>query len=921
MKDLLKSLKLSDNAIELYNLCYGRDLLTFSELRSLQSELSDKDFISILNELFNKNLISEIKPLSQKSLKQYLILPPFSVISNTLKELNTKIGADDSLIKEEIGKELDNILQDKGDIEIETLYNEFQKIQEGIEKDAVTIREELKDLVNSIEQKEVSSDFLNKFEEELKHMISAQLASIVIILLQLKADFEEKIKAVGITQNQWDAVKNEIKDALALGTHEKAQELNELISEEFADIKEAMDSIIANRFERQVEQNSIYLGILKFFKSEINKIDHLIVQKKKLFYTEMTRLERSIKTNVSAKVQGVFNKYLGDLKVVKDVISNLVEHSSDKMAKKRFWLINSKYKVKDEISRLLKVSKEQITIIVPEIEGYIPLEKFELDYTKDETVKNLPEGPAKSHKTLTKPSHKKEKEELNKKFAVLKKTAGEVKGFELSHNVADSMALVSEINPNSVVLESMKGWLNRLLVIRKLLDQNLLYKLLEDIEKWENDYLKEQKDDLASQTEESEERGDSEALKINIVSSNNHKDKNVLAFKRDFNIKYKKSKNNELIGINADNSYLIIGLEKFDAVHPLEQIIGFATDYKPFIEILLPYITKKWKNAKYSKQLRVRSGYNQIKENITIYSGAKIGPILKDILEVVFKQEKLSLDLLQVKLLANKISKVREPLSDDIKQDLNEKLEILTNELTKLNYNLTPTAESEIAEELPFRIQAKTSGEELIYLEEKIVEPIDSEAFNNSIDIFVENLDKLSNKDISNQLGTLINLVLQKQGVANLAVWKEVLKTSDASLDEVSKFKLVDNLKKLKAGGLSPTTFQQPIQTRPSGKELLTEAPRTQPEASPEVEVSAPSPQTGDAFENIFQGIDSLKGFEIGKKLQDIMDDILETKGYDLSLKDMKPWISKLRFIKNPLDEKIKEEFLPEFNKWKERYN
>lgn len=74
-------------------------------------------------------------------------------------------------------------------------------------------------------------------------------------------------------------------------------------------------------------------------------------------------------------------------------------------------------------------------------------------------------------------------------------------------------------------------------------------------------------------------------------------------------------------------------------------------------------------------------------------------------------------------------------------------------------------------------------------------------------------------------------------------------------------------------------------------------------------------------FDKILAELDDLKGFEISKKLQAIMDDILETEGYSMALKDMRQWISKLRMIREPLKPEKKEEFLGAFEKWRDKYS
>jgi hypothetical protein len=72
-----------------------------------------------------------------------------------------------------------------------------------------------------------------------------------------------------------------------------------------------------------------------------------------------------------------------------------------------------------------------------------------------------------------------------------------------------------------------------------------------------------------------------------------------------------------------------------------------------------------------------------------------------------------------------------------------------------------------------------------------------------------------------------------------------------------------------------------------------------------------------EIFLEISQNLNEITGSEISKKLQEIMDIVLETKGYSMALKDMRQWISKLKMIKSPLTDEVKSTFKEKLQKWK----
>ena len=82
-----------------------------------------------------------------------------------------------------------------------------------------------------------------------------------------------------------------------------------------------------------------------------------------------------------------------------------------------------------------------------------------------------------------------------------------------------------------------------------------------------------------------------------------------------------------------------------------------------------------------------------------------------------------------------------------------------------------------------------------------------------------------------------------------------------------------------------------------------------------------PSIEMKELFESIENNFSELKGIDISKKLQNIVDIILETEGYSMGMKDIKDWIGKLRRSKKLLTDEVKEDFVIDFFKWKEKYS
>ncbi len=798
MIEFVKSLDLSDKAISLYQALYGKNPLTINEIHLLKPKLSKKELIEIINELFQTKLLIKISSKDASIIGHYIAIPPFSILGDLVSQIkDSLVGKEGSATKFETV--INNIFNNQSKIELENIYKDFQRLQSDVKNDITTIKKELDALLDEIESKEDKLEFLTKYEEELKNIINSELASIVIIVLQMKAEFQEKLKKIGISNTQWSALKDEIKNTLALGVHEKSGELGEILSEEFKDIHNTLEQKQINVLKDRFEQKSIYLGILNLFKTEIDKFHKALLMKKKNLELDMKNLEKVMNTEIANTFQkSITNASENSLFLDNFYHTFLEEYSgADQISVDNFWPIYSKAKISEEILSYLKKSKEELIVIIPEIEGFI-LQK---------SLKSIAEGP-----------------------------------------------------------------------------------------------------------------------NIQIISSDPHESETIQSLVTKKNLEFKRLENNDFIGILSDNSYLILGLYRKFEKDPLKNVIGFGTNNKQMINFLMPIFLEKLDAAKPPKNLQINNRFNFIIRNINDIKGKKISKLLQEVLDIAFQMEGISLDVLELKILISKLKNVNAPLNNDWKQHVVEKIDDFNQKFSKLILAIPPefresAIPASIDESEPV---ALTRDIKLEYVED----------MNAMFDLFLEKIEDLKGTEISGLIENMIEMVIKFQGHSNIVEWKENLNTINETLQEPFKEKLRDEITNWKTDLLIPTT---PIESYsiPSEQKIVDditqsgEATKIEEEYySPALAELAENPEEvpsdiekdegiNEIFSEISQNLDQLIGTEISKKLQAIMDIVLETKGYSLGLKDMRQWISKLRMIKIPLVDEVKSTFKEKLEKWK----
>ncbi|MFX0022761.1 MAG: hypothetical protein ACFE9S_10565 [Candidatus Hermodarchaeota archaeon] len=891
MNALLKSFNLSDDAINVYLKGLGKFPYTFSEIKSIIPDVSDKEVKQIIDDLIEKKLVLLVNPLYSDSVPHYLIIPPYSAILNNLN----------SLTEVPDNKEIDKAGTDQL----------FEKFRENLLQDLEKISGDLIDLLSNKDDSGQTIEILSEVEENVKKFSHVILNDVSEMITPLRLQS-------GVDARDFTKLINSVK--------QKISESEEIVANMFSQFKDIVKNLDSPNMKTEVEAFKTF--IRKLGESIDNRVHELSLSTSSPSSDNIQALEKSLYT----------------------ILSDFISENQDPLEK--FWSINSKEKIKEIISGLLEKSETEITIIVPTIKDFIPLEKFKLDYSEDQSLTQkiteksfTQKKPVRTRPTIT----KKQKQEIIDKIDATSKKVSELKGFELSHDVADILAFISEINPESTVIDSIQGWLNRLLVIRKHLDSNTQYLLLEDIERWKKDHSKIKKieekperevvDEIKSKLteEKATKETDSLDLQIKIISSDSHENKHALALAKKSNIEYLKTKKNNIIAVNGDNSSLIFGVYEKNTKNFTIDISGFLTTYKPMIEIFTPVLDEIVKNAQYPKEVEINRGFNEIIENINDFKGNKISKKLKSLLDVVFEKEGISLDILELKLLVGKLEKIYQPLDNEMKEYVIYQLNNLNTKFSSLELVYPPGFRPPINEE-------ENKGEIELEITPPQVKPLDPEKLDNLFEILLEKIGELKGVEIGEQIDKFIDVILELQGYSNIIEWRDSLRDVSESLEEPFKEKIKEDLLSWKLGLLQQT----PISKLPK-KEESTEALRQTVQENPssifEEEYISPGlsqSQFGTEEESISNEeenkvdpktemkillnkidvkLNDLTGIEISKLMQNIVDIILETDGYSMALKSVKDWITKLRKIKGTLEEEDKNDFLLEFQKWKDKYS
>ncbi len=790
MKEILEALDLSKNAANIYHSCLGEIPLSYEEIHSFEPSLSDAEFNGAIEELIQRRLFFEISPTNPEILPHYMAVPPFSTLFNKFR-LDSK-GESGSL-QDIIETKIDKIIANENRIEVESIYNDFQKISSQIDTASTELRKDAEEFVESTKRVDNTMEIISNFELKMKNALSSQYNSLMDAIIQFRNLVIEILKASEFNEQQLESFEKIIRNDLEMKVQEKSKETEQKIFNEFNDLSEKFKSLFSGMLNNQVEQKAISLGILNFVDKEMSNLNNSINAKRESFKVALGWLKNTIKSEI--------NKILKEQNAeVSESILSLNEFLTkilvDYFTLNNFWTVNSYIKTKEEISNLLTNASDNILLVVPNIDEYIPLEK-------------------------------------------LKEFCGK--------------------------------------------------------------------------------------FKARIISSEPHGSSIVQELKNIDNLQYKRLKFNKFIGVISSKTAIIGEINK-DEDNPLKSVTGFGTNSISLLELIEPILLKKWEDAKFSKNTQIVNGFNKIIENINDIQGKNIAEIMQDVLDLVFKMEGISLNVVEIKLLVSKLKKIDSPLDKDKKKEVIQKIRVWNDQFTKLQLRPTPEFRLPFAKDgIPLEPILDAGS----LLEES--ETIELEKIEQLFDLFLEKVGELKGVDLSQQIQNMINLSLRFQGFSKVIEWKEELSTIDTILDEPFKIHLQEDFSKWKNDILRPILqkriVEEPVteaQVEEKIEEIIEEeyiSPGlSQSQYDEEVsELEEQKLDINDLFKKISENVNDLKGNEISIILQDISDLLVESHG-PMASKATRQWISKLRSIRGLLEDDIKVQFIEDLDRIKSKY-
>ncbi|MBN1214283.1 MAG: hypothetical protein JXA99_02460 [Candidatus Lokiarchaeota archaeon] len=379
MEEILNKLELSEESIKLYLGTFGKDILSFQELKLIIPEIIEKNLIKRLNELLNAGLLIQVNTDKDVSQTDFFAIPPFDPILNYFK--NIKVSFSD--ISRALNDLIDSTTKDifkNNKIELETVYKDFKDIEKDFVEDSLLQKKDAEDISKQMDVIRKIGEIISNIQNIIKDISQTEFSNLIKRFVTLKEELKSKIESLEIRKKKeellFQILDDTFKDRLGNTVKDFINTLNSMIKQEFN--KVPFNEIIENVIHSRDDFKIMLLNLLNSFELNINKISDLINDKK----TNLNQSFDELKNQIINKINSIVQKTIKKIENLNDPIITLISESKLKTTSiktdiiKKSQEIRSLTKIKQYLLSSIKDSKEELLLIIPKIEDYIEIGMF-----------------------------------------------------------------------------------------------------------------------------------------------------------------------------------------------------------------------------------------------------------------------------------------------------------------------------------------------------------------------------------------------------------------------------------------------------------------------------------------------------------------------------------------------------------------
>ncbi len=381
MEKFLQKLQLSNDAIEIYLRSIGKYPLTYNELYSIVPKSTPEEFKEYLNQLIIGGLMIQIISKKKEKLLHYQTLPPILPIISYYENITTNLSGIKKSIQELLVGRVHQIFQQENHIELDSILKTFQEKRKDIEEDNIIQKQEIEDLVEDMEDLKKIGGTISEFKQQIDVGTQTLFASLLKDISSFKSEITDKINALEFKKHKQEIIsiiEQIFQEKLDLLLKDFSKNLYDTFEKEFKATKKPVENLINTGIQNRDDFKLILLSMLNNFETKMNDIYEIIKKNRDTLSNNMKNLELKTSGNLNEIVQNSVEEVSNLNKPIEDLMKGF--YSEMRIFNSQLpdiWFINSQIKLKEEIQKSISTTKEDLIIIVPNLDNFISVDQLE----------------------------------------------------------------------------------------------------------------------------------------------------------------------------------------------------------------------------------------------------------------------------------------------------------------------------------------------------------------------------------------------------------------------------------------------------------------------------------------------------------------------------------------------------------------
>ncbi len=375
-------MQISETAYNLYFKCLGENPRTYGELCAYLPELSSEECEKTIRELINIGLLSQVGFKSDNFLSYFKTQPPLSQILDYFKNYSSHLDKMTKAIQDLTENTISSVIKNNKGVQLDTLFNELKEIIDDINEDTLLQKQEIEDIVIGMEGINIIKELFIDFKKSTITSVQKEFMEYVKTISTFKSKLIEKLQSLELKKRE-ELILNLIEEEFKIYSEKVAKEFTgiffTIIEDNYNSTKNAIEKSINTMFQYRNEFKMLLLGMISNFEKKMIEIFENIGKKRDKLEENLSDLE----INISKKVNLIIDKFIVQVSTINNPITEVLNHyieqinRREKLFEARVWTINSKAKLNEEITHIIKNSKERLTLIVPKIEEFLSIEQIQ----------------------------------------------------------------------------------------------------------------------------------------------------------------------------------------------------------------------------------------------------------------------------------------------------------------------------------------------------------------------------------------------------------------------------------------------------------------------------------------------------------------------------------------------------------------